>query len=243
MPVAFEISAATEPVAGRIPSALGPVVSGFAAMEARSRRDQPDAAGDPLEAVRARLAEHDVVGVALGEHVSDFVQCGREPGLADDVGAPAGPLLGQEARGGEGRRPDRVFVHLQPARREPRGEIPRRVERVVGEQQKAATGILEGLDEEIGARDQPLLPDEHAVHVDEVVVDRPVAHAQTVHRARSAPAAIALSMSPDGPRRARIKARPDLHSRTYTKGARMFARLREMLDRWLGTRKKQSPSG
>ena len=44
-PVAFEISAATEPVAGRMPSGLGTGRVGVGGDEARAAVDQPDGRG------------------------------------------------------------------------------------------------------------------------------------------------------------------------------------------------------
>ena len=104
---------------GRRQHALGarPAGVGVGGDEARAVVDQPDRPGDRLERVGAGLAEHDVVGVAVGHHVADVVQRRGQPRLADDVRRTARPLVVEELRGGEGRRPDRLLRHVDPAAR------------------------------------------------------------------------------------------------------------------------------
>ena len=157
--------AATEPVAG---SDAG----GGDADRVRVRRDeagpagdQPDRAGDLLEAERADLAQHDVVRAALGERVADVVEGGGEAGLAEHEGRAPGALVLQEPRRREGRGPDRALRHVDPARAQPRRQVARRVDRVVREQQEGDPALLEPGEEAIGAGDRVLLVDEDAVHV------------------------------------------------------------------------------
>src|SRR3954467_6800533 len=64
-PVAVLVSAATEPGAGGGPGGAGPGAWGLGAMNRAPRLDQPDRAGDRLERVGPRLAQHDVVGAAV----------------------------------------------------------------------------------------------------------------------------------------------------------------------------------
>jgi hypothetical protein len=86
----------------------------------------------------------------------------------------ARPLAVEELRGRQRRRPERLGRHLDPARREPRAEVARRVDRVVGQDQEALAGGGQAADEVLGARQRPLLVDQDAVHVEEVVLE--VAH-------------------------------------------------------------------
>ena len=108
-PVARLISAATEPVAGSGPSGDGPVASGLVAMKRAPAAMSRIALRDPLEAVGARLAEHDVVRVAVGERVAGLMQRGGEARLADHERRPARPLVLEEPGGGQGRGPDRML--------------------------------------------------------------------------------------------------------------------------------------
>ena len=88
--------------------ATGRSASGLVAMNRAPERDQADRVGDPLEAVGARLAEHDVVRIAVGERVAGLVQRGRQTGLADHERRAAGALIVEEARGRQRRGPDRA---------------------------------------------------------------------------------------------------------------------------------------
>ena len=86
--------------------------------EARALADQPDRPRDPLERVRAGLAEHDVVRRAVVQRVAGVVQRGRQARLADHVRGAARALVVQEAGGRERRGPDRLLGQL--AGRSPR---------------------------------------------------------------------------------------------------------------------------
>ena len=102
--------------------------------------DQPDRPGDRLERIGAGLAQHHVVGVAVGHHVADVVQGGGEPGLADDVRRTIRPLVEQELRGGQGGGPDRLLRDVDPAAEQPRAQVPGRVDRVVGQDEEGPPG-------------------------------------------------------------------------------------------------------
>ena len=141
--------------------------------EPRAAGDQPDRLGDGLERVGAGLAEHDVVGVAVGHHVADVVHRGGQPGLADDVRRAAGALVGEEVGGGEGGGPDRVLGDVDPAAQQPGPQVTGGVDRVVGQHEEGAAGGLERLDELRRPGDGVVLVHEDAVHVGEPGVDPP----------------------------------------------------------------------
>ena len=145
--MAVLISAATEPVAGSSAGGARPARVGVGRDEAGAPVDQPDRPGDRLERVGARLAEHDVVGVAVAHDVADVVHRGRQAGLADDVGRAARALVGEEVGRGQGRGPDRLLGHVDPAAQQPGAQVAGRVDRVVGEHEERAAGRLERLDE------------------------------------------------------------------------------------------------
>ena len=166
--------AATEPVAGSVPAGLGSARVGVRRDEAGALLDQANRAGDGLERVGARLAEHDVVGVAVGHDVADVVHGRRQAGLADDVGRSAGSLLGEELRRGQGGGPDRLLRHVDAAAEQPGAQVARREDRVVRQDEEASAGLLERRDELGGARDRVLLVHEDAVHVGEPRLDGPV---------------------------------------------------------------------
>ena len=142
--------------------------------------DVPDRLGDAREAVGTRLAHDDVVGVALGQRVAGRVQGRGQADLADDERRAAGALVGQEPRRGQGRGEDRLLGDLDAALAQPGREVAPRVERVVGEHEERQPALAQERDEAVGARDQVLLVDEHAVHVHEPRTDgRPrVGHGQ-----------------------------------------------------------------
>ena len=139
--------------------------------EPRAVADEADRPRDRLEGVRARLAEDDVVGVALGQRVADLVQRGGETRLADDVRRAVGPLAVEELGGRQRRRPQRVGGHVDPARPQARREVARRVDGVVREDQEPLARRADRAEELLGAGQRVLLVHEHAVHVDEVVLE------------------------------------------------------------------------
>ena len=142
--------------------------------EASALLYQADCASDGLEGVGARLAEHDVVGVAVGHDVADVVHGRDEAGLADDVGAAPGALLREELRRGQRGGPDRLLRHVDPAAPQAGREVAWGEDRVVGQHEEALARGLERLDELGAPGIDVLLVDEHAVHVGEPGLDGPV---------------------------------------------------------------------
>ena len=106
--------------------------------------DQADRARDALEAVGARLAEHDVVGVALGQRVAGLVQRGRQPGLADHE---------RRCRPGAGRPGSRAVASAEvqidssgtssPLARSRAARSRARVDRVVGQHQEREPALAQ----------------------------------------------------------------------------------------------------
>ena len=222
-PVARLMSAATEPVAGSGPSGVGPVGSGFVAMNRAPRDDQADGLGDALEAVRPRLAEHHVVRVALGQRVAGVVERGREPRLADRERGAAWPLALEEARRGERRRPDRLLRHLEAQRAQPRREVAPGVHRVVREHEEGQAQLPQPGEEAVGARDRVLLAHEHAVHVHQPGADLSSGQRSPPSRSPAAERAHCPRSERRGPRAAR---RPMLCSRDRPRSPRSSHRRR-----------------
>ena len=115
--------------------------------EARAVLDQPDRLGDRLERVGAGLAEHDVVGVAVGHHVADVVHRRDQAALPHDVRRTAGALLVEEVGGGQGRGEDVVLRHVDAAAEQPGPQVAAGEDRVVGQQQVLQPAGLERVDE------------------------------------------------------------------------------------------------
>jgi hypothetical protein len=168
--VARVMSAATAPVAGSGPGGRTGRV-GVRRDEPRPGADEADRPRDRLERVRARLTQHDVVGIALGQRVADLVQRGGETRLADDVRGAVGPLTVEELRRRQRRRPQRVGGHVDAARPQPRREVARRVDGVVREHEEPLPRPADRPEELLGARQWFLRVHEHAVHVDQVVLE------------------------------------------------------------------------
>jgi hypothetical protein len=100
------------------------------------------------------------------------VQRRREPSLADHEGRAAGTLALEQVRGGERRRPDRLLLHVEPVPAEPRRQVARRIDRVVGQDEERSTSFAKPREEAVGTRYRVLLAHEDAVHVDEPRRDR-----------------------------------------------------------------------
>src|SRR3954471_11904226 len=81
--------------------------------EAGAALHEPDRVRDALEAVGARLAEDDVIGIALRERVTGLVHRSGESGLPDDERGAVGALVLEEARRGERGGPDRLLGHVE----------------------------------------------------------------------------------------------------------------------------------
>ena len=143
----------------------GADVVGVGGDEARARHDQADRPGDPLEAVRARLAEDHIVGFAIGERVADVVQRRRQTDLADNERGPSGTLLLQELRGRERRGPDRLLGHVQAARVQAGRQVAPGVHRVVREHEERRPELGQPREEGGRSGDGVVLVDEHAIHV------------------------------------------------------------------------------
>ena len=111
----------------------------------RVPRQRADRARDALEAVGPRLAEHHVVGVAVGDGVPGPMQSGRQPRLADHQGRPGPPLVLEEAGGGERGRPDRLF-DVETAPPQARAQVATRVHGIVRQQEERLLELPEPSD-------------------------------------------------------------------------------------------------
>ncbi len=151
--------------------------------EARAVGDETDRLRDALEAVRTRLADDDVIGIALGERVARTVERRRQARLADHEGRAAGTLVIEEARGRERRRPDRLLGHVEADPAQPRREIALREDRVVGQDEKRNLELAQAREEAVGSGNRNLLVDEDTVHVHQPGTDLAafrVGHAETL---------------------------------------------------------------
>jgi hypothetical protein len=100
------------------------------------------------------------------------VQGGGQPSLPDHVGGALGALLVEEPGGGQRRGPDRLLGDLQAGGGQASGQVTGGVDAVVGQQQEPVAGVLQALDELVGAGDEPFFMDQDAVHVHQVGLDR-----------------------------------------------------------------------
>ena len=137
--------------------------------EAGAGGDKAGGLGDALEAVGEGLAEDDVFGGLVGDDVAGVVEGGGEPGFAEDEGAAAGVLRGEELRGGYGGGIDGGGGHIEADPLEADVEVALGVEGVVGEDEELGAGVAHALDEFIGAGYDLGAADEDAVHIADVV--------------------------------------------------------------------------
>jgi hypothetical protein len=152
------------------PAVRRPGRVGVGGDEPRAAGHQPDAVRDALQVIAVRLAQHHVVGGVVGDDVAGGVEGLRQPALADDEGRAVGPLRLQKGGRGQRRGVDALRGDVQPGRLQAMGQVARRVERVVGQQQVLRPARLEQRNEPIRPRDEGVAPDEDAVHVDQEVL-------------------------------------------------------------------------
>ena len=136
--------------------------------EAGAASDEVRGGGEGFEGVGAGLAEHDEVGVRVGENPADFVQGRGQAGLADDVRGGLAGLLREKLRGRRRRGPDPFRFDVQAHALQFRGEVARGLHRVVGQHHELDFLIAQGGDELLRAGNDGALFVQHAVHVGQV---------------------------------------------------------------------------
>ncbi len=132
--------------------------------------DQADGFGDELQVVGVGFAQHYVVGIVIGDDVTDTVDGLGQATFADDKGGAARLLGAQEMGSGHGRGEDALSGDVQPGILQAVGQVTGCVERIVGEHQVFGTTLLDPLDEAVGAGDDGTPADEDAIHVGYVIL-------------------------------------------------------------------------
>jgi hypothetical protein len=146
------INAAKDPQAGTDPSAEGPVGSGFVAMNFAPR--------SMSRIARVMFSKEWVLVSPSQSHVPNHER------------AAASHLIDEKLCSRQGRCPDGLLGDVDATQSEPRSQITRGVDGIVGQYQEAASVLLQGGDELGSARQRLLLVYQYAIHVGEPRFDR-----------------------------------------------------------------------
>ena len=134
---------------------------------------EPDGGRDVADVVRLRLAEDHVGRFDVGDDEARVVERSGEPAFPDDEHLAVAFLRRKKARGGHGRSEDPARLDHQPDAAQAVGEVVLRILRVVRQDEKLEVSLFQQRDKRVRAGHQCLAPDQHTVHVDEIILFLP----------------------------------------------------------------------
>ena len=132
-----------------------------------------------------RLAQHDIVGLIVGNDKTCVVQRLGEPAFTDHENRSRAFLRFQEAHRGHCGREDPPGFYLQADAGEAVREVLLRVLGIVGEHEELATALVQLSDECVRARNDPGSPHQNTIHVDKVVFLLPIHDGQIIAGVRA----------------------------------------------------------